>query len=50
MISHFKFFQILVEGDEAEIKGDDAPYKANILTDKDKKKTKVALRNSNSVC
>jgi hypothetical protein len=46
----FQIFSDLVEGDEAEIKGDDAPYKANILTDKDKKKTKVKLEEIATVC
>jgi hypothetical protein len=46
----FQIFSDLVEGDETEIKGDDAPYKANILTDKDKKNTKVKLEEIATVC
>jgi hypothetical protein len=46
----FDIFADLIENDEAEIKGKDAPYKANILTDNTKEKTKVHLDEIATVC
>ena len=46
----FQIFSDLVKDDEAEIKGIDAPYKANILTDQDKNDTKVNLKEIATVC
>jgi hypothetical protein len=46
----FDIFADLVEDDEATIKGKDAPYKANILTDNNKEKIKVKLDEIATVC
>jgi hypothetical protein len=46
----FDIFADLVGGDEAESNGDDAWYKANILTDNNKEKTKVKLDKKATVC
>jgi hypothetical protein len=46
----FDIFADLVGGDQAESNGDDAPYKANILTDNNKEKTKVKLDEIATVC
>ena len=46
----FDIFADLVKDDGADINGRDAPYKANILTDKNKEKTKVKLDEIATVC
>ena len=46
----FEIFADLVKNDEAETKGNDAPYKANIVTDQDKNKTNVNLKEIATVC
>jgi hypothetical protein len=46
----FQIFADLVKDDDAEIKGNDAPYKASVLTDDAKKKAKVKLQEIATVC
>jgi hypothetical protein len=46
----FQIFSDLVEGDETEITGDDAPYKASILTDDGDKSLGVKLKEISTAC
>lgn len=46
----FQIFADLVKDDEAEIEGRDAPYKASILTDNTKEKSKVKLEEIATIC
>jgi hypothetical protein len=46
----FQIFSDLVEGDETEITGDDAPYKASILTDDGDKNLEIELKEISTAC
>ena len=46
----FQIFSDLVEGDDTEITGDDAPYKASILTDDGDKSLEVKLKEISTAC
>jgi hypothetical protein len=46
----FQIFSDLVEGDDTEITGDDAPYKASLLTDDGDKSLEVELKEISTAC